>query len=203
MLNSNASSSEKLKEFYRLALPVMKEHKIAWISADYSGEGDDGNIDFIEFYRSNAAGEVDTFTESEMAEVVVPDVQVEKETFVEPLGWVKKTTTAMLPLENIAKWLVTDLSYALFGSWEVSGGASGKMLIHPDYVEFTHRRLEESYDDDQDEYLLTAYRYKFQVTPETIDDFDIDDGYLGYDDGSGEVNVRADDDTDDDTDEED
>jgi hypothetical protein len=166
---------EEYKTFWRSLKLIMATQPIKGFLIEFSGSGDEGQIDEVGLIVSGRRtktskkekGMKDDFGHDEIPphpwnhqnevildeeaieKLVVPNVKVQKETFVEGQGWVKQEVVKDISLLDHVKELAYKLMEAWYDEWEVNEGSRGTIYLYRKEAEYEFIKYFEDYDELQ------------------------------------------------------
>ena len=182
---------EEYKTFWKTLKPLMATQPIKGFSIEFSGSGDEGQIDDVYVITGGrrvktaktVKGEKDDYGHDEIPphpwnhkgetildeestqKLVIGQQKTEKESFVEGKGWVKEEIITEIPLIELVREMAYKLLEVWCDEWEVNEGTRGTIYLYKKEAEYEFIKYFEDYDECQ--YGVRYYSKCFEV-----DDFD-------------------------------
>jgi hypothetical protein len=193
----------KYKAFWKEVGPIVAEKGITGFRIAFSGVGDCGCIDELDFITGGkrrrltarqAAIEEDidvdefgnkmrphpwlhdseTFTDLEESKLVLPNVAQKREVMDPELGWKIEDFVGDMPLAEVVKKVGYAVINTWFPGWEINEGSNGVVHFYPKYIEFEFTEYYEK--GNKQGHKCYSETVKF---PE-FEGWDYDDGYRGF-----------------------
>jgi hypothetical protein len=198
MLTSTGPLHKKIQAYWKATAPVIREEEICCIYVQYSGEENEVLFDTVELVveekvrpnKTNEGVEHDKYgnrvegppvlidvqeslEDLDAVQITVPNVPLAQGVELESTGRIPNNQTAIVPLLDLAQWLVLQTINHLFPKWSETEGGTGSCRIYLDRLEIEHVQYEVQNNE------LHTHFYSLFVTDENADWLDMNRFYRG------------------------